>query len=189
MKKLFAILCISAISLALLWVNRFAFIDSYIYKKPAQIVSTEIDQALQQSNTVATATSKLEEAIEKRQCVLIDDFNDDSELRWGTVNDGVMGGLSQGSAAIVNQTLIHRGTINTNGGGFSYVGTRLPEDILDGYTGLLIRVNTNGRQYAINFNDSRYWRVSHQVPIPVGEDSLWQEVFIEFSDTVPTIFW
>ena len=122
------------------------------------------------------------------ECLIIDDFAGESSLRWFTVNDGVMGGLSQGAVSYEGDTLVHAGVLNTNGGGFSYAGARLPEDILVGYSRLQIRLNTNGRQYALNFGDERNWRISHQAEIPLGLGDSWQEVFVEFDQTVPTVF-
>jgi len=126
---------------------------------------------------------------EPDECVVIDDFSGGSaQLGWFAVNDGVMGGLSQSSAALEQNVLVHSGVLNTNGGGFSYVGARLPVDILSGYGRLQIRLNTFGRQYAVNFGDARNSRVSHQAPIPLGPVDAWQEVSIAFDQTVPTIF-
>jgi NADH dehydrogenase [ubiquinone] 1 alpha subcomplex assembly factor 1 len=122
------------------------------------------------------------------RCEVLDDFTGTSDLRWYTVNDGVMGGLSDGFATIENNRLIHSGEIVTRGGGFSYVGTRLPNDALVGYSSLQVRLNTGGRAYATNFADSRSWRVTHQVSVPETANIGWQEVTINFKDTVPTIF-
>jgi hypothetical protein len=122
-------------------------------------------------------------------CVVIDDVKGGvSQLGWFAVNDGVMGGLSQGSVSLASETLVHTGILNTNGGGFSYAGARLPADILVGYSRLQVRLNTFGRQYAVNFGDARNRRVSHQERIPLGPADAWQEVFIEFDQTIPTIF-
>jgi len=161
------------------------------------------------SNEVATTSAQSEEGVvdevavvspaetepfvprdkEPEECVVIDDFAGGvSKLQWFTVNDGVMGGLSQGSAALEQNVLVHRGVLNTNGGGFSYVGARLPADIFSGYSRLQIRLDTFGRQYAVNFGDARNSRISHQAPIPLGPVDAWQEVSIDFDQTVPTIF-
>jgi hypothetical protein len=123
------------------------------------------------------------------QCVIIDDFAGGSSLlSWLAVNDGVMGGLSQGVISIGSDALVHTGVINTNGGGFSSVRARLPADALVGYSRLQVRLNTFGRQYAVNFGDARYRSVSHQALIPLGPTDAWQEVFIDFDQTTPTNF-
>lgn len=125
----------------------------------------------------------------KPECVVIDDvIGGVSQLGWFAVNDGVMGGLSQGAVSLTSETLVHTGVLNTNGGGFSYVGARLPADMLVGYSRLHVRLNTFGRQYAVNFGDARNRRVSHQARIPLGPADAWQEVFVAFNQTVPTIF-
>jgi len=123
------------------------------------------------------------------ECVIIDDFTGGSSLlSWFAVNDGVMGGLSQGAISFGSDALVHTGVINTNGGGFSSVRARLPADALVGYTRLQIRLNTFGRQYAVNFGDARYRSVSHQAFIPLGLTDAWQEAFIDFDQTTPTNF-
>jgi len=123
------------------------------------------------------------------ECIIIDDFTDGlSQLRWFNVNDGVMGGLSQGEGILEGGSLVHTGLINTNGGGFSSIRTQLPAEYLVGYSRLQIRLNTFGRQYAVNFGDSRYRSVSHQASIPKVNTSSWQEVFIDFDNTIPTNF-
>ena len=121
------------------------------------------------------------------ECVIIDDFtNGTSQLSWFAVNDGVMGGLSAGAVSLAPNALVHTGVINTNGGGFSSVRAGLPEDALVGYTRLHIRLNTFGRQYAVNFGDNRYRNVSHRALLPASAGDTWQEVLVDFDQTVPT---
>jgi|AntAceMinimDraft_5_1070358.scaffolds.fasta_scaffold02290_4 hypothetical protein len=121
------------------------------------------------------------------ECVIIDDFSKgSSRLSWFAVNDGVMGGLSAGAVSLAPNALVHAGVINTNGGGFSSVRAGLPANALVGYTRLHIRLNTFGRQYAVNFGDNRYRNVSHRALLPASPGDTWQEVFIDFDQTVPT---
>jgi len=123
----------------------------------------------------------------KPECFLIEDFaNGSSQLSWFVVNDGVMGGLSAGAVSIAPYALVHTGTINTNGGGFSSVRARLPDNALVGYTRLQIRLNTFGRPYAVNFGDNRYRSVSHRALLPASPGDTWQEVMVDFDQTVPT---
>ena len=167
----------------------------------AEIVANESAEKITTEEIVSTGTITAPSTITETQaitpiinsneqkCIIIDDFtNGVSQLQWYAVNDGVMGGLSQGTASLEENALVHTGVINTNGGGFSYVGTRLPSNALVGYNKLQVRLNTYGRTYAVNFNDTRYWRVTHQSPIPKNLRSEWQEVFITFDETTPTIF-
>jgi len=171
--------CIASGLLVVLWLDRTVPIAEDVLVTEAvdpTAATTSADRAL---SVVAPA---------EPTCVLLDDFTGSSELSWFAVNDGVMGGLSQGSVAIVDSTLVHSGVLNTNGGGFSHAGTRFASNTLVGYSKLQIRLNTNGRQYALNLGDARNERISHQAQIPLDLSGTWQEVWVAFDDTVPTIF-
>jgi len=152
----------------------------------------EVEETIMDETAIAPAVEMAVApplVVEPDECIIIDDFAGGvPKLQWFTVNDGVMGGLSRGSASLIENRLVHSGVLNTNGGGFSYVGARLPANVLSGYSRLQVRLDTFGRPYAVNFGDNRNRRISHQAPIPLGPGNQWQEVFIEFDQTVPTIF-
>jgi len=183
MKKIISILIISVCVFVILVVVGQTFLDD---KGDSFVVEEKVFNEVVVAPPLKIVTA--DPADKELKCVVIDDFEGGSELRWGTVNDGVMGGLSQGVVMFEQDMLVHTGVINTNGGGFSYVGARLPENLLVGYSKLQIRLNTYGRKYAVNFGDSRNRRISHQAAIPLGSESSWQEVFIDFDQTVPTVF-
>ncbi len=162
---------------------------------PGRVATTSLTTAEQAvPGEVAVATLSEAEAVVPvasvpvvPECVIVDDFTGgSSRLSWFAVNDGVMGGLSQGTVSLASGALLHTGVINTNGGGFSSVRAGLPEDALVGYTRLQIRLNTFGRQYAVNFGDNRYRNVSHRALLPASPGDTWQEVFVDFDQTVPT---
>jgi hypothetical protein len=187
--RLAILLLLLAGAVVLLWLSHFSFggDSPYVYIETSTVSEIEaIEQDTNEENDSQAVTPEPDPL--PPGCVLLENFSGESPLRWGTVNDGVMGGRSDGVASITDGVLTHEGTLNTNGGGFSYVGTRLPEDALIGYTALELRLNTNGRQYAINFSDSRYRSISHFVRIPLAADEGWQEVRVDFADTVPTFF-
>jgi hypothetical protein len=171
-----------------------AVVEKIVVNEVAITPRTEIDQPV--VDDAVTALPAETEAVIPTQpmpvvpeCVVIEDFAGGSpKLPWFTVNDGVMGGRSQGSVSLQADMLVHAGVLNTNGGGFSYAGARLQANMLVGYNRLQVRLNTFGRQYAVNFGDARNRRISHQASIPLGSAGVWQEVFIEFDQTVPTIF-
>ena len=66
---------------------------------------------------------------------------------WQTVLDGVMGGLSTGRIEAGNGgTMKFSGELSLeNNGGFSQVRTSVPEGLLAGARGLLLRVKGDGR--------------------------------------------
>ena len=117
-------------------------------------------------------------------------FDGKDPLRWQTVNDGVMGGRSQGdSSRTGNNTLRFAGEISLeNNGGFSSIRTR-PQDLkLGGYDGLSIRVRGDGRTYKLALRTSRtsQW-IAYWADFETKKDT-WTTVRIPFSNWVPTTF-
>ena len=79
-------------------------------------------------------------------------FDGKDSLRWQAVNDGVMGGRSQGdSARTKDGTLLFSGEISLeNNGGFSSIRTREQDLQLGDYDGLEVRVRGDGRTYKLS---------------------------------------
>jgi monofunctional biosynthetic peptidoglycan transglycosylase len=80
------------------------------------------------------------------------------DLRWYVVNDGVMGGKSQGGFESADTALDFRGTTNTDGGGFSSIRTRPLELDLSGFDGIRLRVRGDGRRYTWRLTTDARWR-------------------------------
>ncbi len=117
-------------------------------------------------------------------------FDGKDSLRWQTVNDGVMGGRSQGDSSRTRDgTLLFAGEISLqNNGGFSSIRTRAQNLQLGGYDGLEIRVRGDGRTYKLSLRMSgtsnwiAYWADFETA------DGEWTTVRIPFSKWVPTTF-
>lgn len=77
------------------------------------------------------------------------DFDPASDLRWQTVNDGVMGGRSDGGFTVSDGVLRFAGVTNTNGGGFSSIRSGPVDFDLRGYTGVRLKVRADGRRYTV----------------------------------------
>lgn len=108
-------------------------------------------------------------------CARITDFDDQGQ--WRIVNDGVMGGLSDGRASVVDGVLVFDGVIVTDGGGFSMVRTPLAAGDLDGAATLRFRVRSDGRAYELIADDDQQGSrssISHfgAIASSVGD---WQE--------------
>ena len=109
---------------------------------------------------------------------------------WQTVNDGVMGGRSQGSFELTERgTLVFSGEISLqNNGGFSSVRTRRSPLATEGFDGLELRVKGDGRGYKVSLRTSgvpgmiAYWAELKTTP------GAWTRVRIPFSEWVPTSF-
>jgi len=105
---------------------------------------------------------------------------------WTIVNDGVMGGLSEGNMAMTDEgTMKFRGDLSTkNNGGFSMVMSEKVDYNLSNDLGLLINVRGDGRTYTARLvSDARFrgMEVSFSAEIQTKEGE-WTQAKIPFSD-------
>jgi len=84
--------------------------------------------------------------------VLFDFTGAEAAKEWQTVNDGVMGGVSEGKFKITDQkTLEFFGTLSLeNNGGFASVRTKAKKLGLEKGDTLIARVRGDGREYSMN---------------------------------------
>lgn len=125
-----------------------------------------------------------------QNCRRVEDFGVGAADRWRIVNDGVMGGLSQGEAEIVGDAIRFSGVIETDGGGFSSVRSLLEPGALADATELRVRARSDGRAYEVIADDAadgRDARVSHFGAIPL-EGTDWEEVVIVLDQLAPRVF-
>lgn len=133
-----------------------------------------------------------ETSVASMECAVQQDLSDiETTRQWGAVNDGVMGGRSSGGPSMGDGFMIFSGSINTNGGGFSSIRTRMQPGQLAGADGLRLKIRTDGRDYKMTFRTSERWRgrsVSYQAPIPNPPEGEWGEVFVSFDDLDTSVF-
>jgi NADH dehydrogenase [ubiquinone] 1 alpha subcomplex assembly factor 1 len=114
----------------------------------------------------------------------------DTAQKWQAVNDGVMGGVSDGRFRITaEKTLEFAGTLSLeNNGGFASVRTKPTDlDIKAGDT-IVLRVKGDGREYVLNlYTKSRRMAFSYRAPLPTAKDE-WTEVTVPLEDFIPTAF-
>lgn len=138
----------------------------------------------------ATPTTSTAQPVPPR-CLRVVDFAA-PETNWFIVNDGVMGGLSDGTGEIANGLLLFSGTINTNGGGFSSVRSAAAGNDFLGAESLRIRLQTSrARTYEFIIevdNEELPRRVSYfgQIATDGGPDP--QEVEVALEAFEPRIF-
>ena len=84
--------------------------------------------------------------------VLFDFTGGEAAKEWQTVNDGVMGGVSEGKFKITDKkTLEFFGTLSLeNNGGFASVRTKAKKLGLEKGDTLMARVRGDGREYTMN---------------------------------------
>lgn len=128
----------------------------------------------------------------QKDCTMKMDLSDpDTLTTWRVVNDGVMGGLSQGARFSEGDYMVFRGVINTNGGGFSSIRTRMQPGQLSGAEGIRLRVRSDGREYKMTFRTSERWRgrsVSYQASIPTTPAGEWADVLVPFGALDTSVF-
>ena len=111
------------------------------------------------------------------------------EPRWVAVNDGVMGGLSQGGPRIADGQLIFTGTLSLqNNGGFSSIRTTGRAFDLRDRQAMILRVKGDGRTYQLRLaTDATVGgsSVSYGADFPTTAGQ-WTETRIAFDTLVPT---
>jgi uncharacterized surface protein with fasciclin (FAS1) repeats len=122
---------------------------------------------------------------------LVMDFSDASIARqWLSVNDGVMGGISEGRFRISDdETLEFSGTLSLeNNGGFASVRTRPADFDLEGYDSIALRIKGDGRRYYLNLRTSSRRRAgSYRAPVQTQKDR-WQKVRVPLKDFTYTAY-
>ena len=118
------------------------------------------------------------------------DFKDEtSRVKWRSVNDGVMGGRSDGSSFLTEAgNRIFTGEISLeNNGGFSSVRTEGGKYDLSDYEGVMVRVRGDGRMYYFTSRVNERSMVAYWFPIQTKAGE-WTTFKIPFSEMYPTSF-
>jgi len=121
---------------------------------------------------------------------LFDFAGPDAAQQWQVVNDGVMGGVSEGRFRITPEdTLEFLGTLSLeNNGGFASVRTKPADLAINAGDDLVIRVKGDGREYVLNlYTKSRRMAFSFRAPLPTVINE-WTEVAVPLEDFIPTSF-
>lgn len=85
------------------------------------------------------------------------DFNKNSKLnQWFVVNDGVMGGKSQGTFGLTREgTALFKGEISLeNNGGFSSVRYDVGETDVKGFSKIAIKLKGDGKRYQLRIREN-----------------------------------
>ena len=115
-------------------------------------------------------------------------LSESEEQPWVVVNDGVMGGRSEGVISTETGEMQFSGTIVTDGGGFSSVRRELDARLAES-VGLQLRVRADERKYEVLLTDvdSQAYRVTYYAPLEIEGDN-WQVVEVSFDDLEARIF-
>jgi monofunctional biosynthetic peptidoglycan transglycosylase len=109
---------------------------------------------------------------------------------WQTVNDGVMGGVSEGKFKITDaKTMEFYGNLSLeNNGGFTSVRTRPKDlDLAEG-DALIVKVRGDGREYSLNlYVPTQRTAFSYRAAVKTKKDE-WIEVRLPLKDFEATWF-
>lgn len=118
----------------------------------------------------------------------ITDFKHPPLLRWTSVNDVVMGGVSDSLMQVSGgEKGVFAGHLSLeNEGGFASVRAPLPENDFTGYDGIELRVKGDGKRYSFRVRtdmmfDGLVYR--QEFDTAAGE---WMDVLLPFSDFKPS---
>jgi len=122
--------------------------------------------------------------------VLIDFIGADAAKEWQNVNDGVMGGISEGKFKITDkQTLEFFGTLSLeNNGGFASVRTKAKKLGLEKGDTLVVKVKGDGREYSLNlYLNKPLIAFSYRATVQTKKDE-WIEVKVPLDKFEATSF-
>ena len=122
--------------------------------------------------------------------VLFDFTGADAAKEWQTVNDGVMGGVSEGKFKITDtKTLEFFGTLSLeNNGGFASVRTKAKKLGLEKGDTLVAKVRGDGREYSLNLYVPRpLIAFSYRATVQTKKDE-WIEVKVPLDKFEATSF-
>lgn len=118
---------------------------------------------------------------------VFEEFDADATTRWTYVQDGVMGGVSQGQARIEDGTLVLTGTVSTaNNGGFIQVRQRGFAAWPAAAQGLRLSVKGNGETYYIFLRTPELARVFYSYRAEFEAGARWADVDVPFSSFTPS---
>ena len=117
--------------------------------------------------------------------MLFDFTGSHSAEAWAATNDGVMGGLSFGSAEVADGAMRFSGVLSLeNNGGFFWIHTDGPFDLSD-YEGIRFSVLGDGRTYDLRLQSDAMFRAWSPVAFRKAfatEPGEWIEIFVPFRE-------
>ncbi|MEO1011422.1 MAG: CIA30 family protein [Bacteroidota bacterium] len=117
--------------------------------------------------------------------VLFDFNRETNPNKWQIVNDGVMGGLSQGTFQITEEGHgLFSGEISLeNNGGFTSLRHRFDSLKVSHHKTVVLRLKGDGKTYKFRVKSNQ--KEQHSYTIVFHTTGNWQTIHLKFSDMVP----
>ena len=117
--------------------------------------------------------------------VIMENFDSNNLLNWNIVNDSVMGGRSQATLKLINNTYANfKGYLSLqNNGGFSSIRAYYPPDLTN-VKSIVLKVRGDGRKYnfRIRGNTESWASYTHSFDTVEGD---WNEIELKIDDFYP----
>lgn len=125
--------------------------------------------------------------------VTIFDFSDIEHVNaWGIIDDGVMGGVSQGYWYQEDEYGVFEGNVSLdNNGGFSSLRIGFAPVDFSEFDGIELTVRGDGQKYAFGLRDRDFFRsYDYRLTFETTEstDGEWETIYIPFDDVVAMSF-
>lgn len=120
------------------------------------------------------------------QTMVLFDFNTTSDLsNWYVVDDGVMGGRSQGNMQVneAGHAVFYGDVSLENNGGFSSIRYRFREEKVNAFSKVLLTIKGDGKPYQFRIKSSRSDWHSYIKTFQTSGD--WETLEIPFSEMYP----
>ena len=113
------------------------------------------------------------------------DFTQESSAKgWYIVNDGVMGGLSEGQFTTDKGLAVFKGKVSTdNNGGFTMIQNRFKTIVTSKHKAFVIKLKGDGKAYQFRVKSDKYQQYSYVYQFSTSGE--WENITIPFSSLEP----
>ncbi|MDT0551974.1 CIA30 family protein [Urechidicola vernalis] len=120
-----------------------------------------------------------------KELMLFESSQDNSINEWRIVNDGVMGGVSQGFiTSNSSRNLVYNGNISLrNNGGFSSMRLRVNERDVSKYNAIKVKLKGDRKNYQFRIKSETFDR--HSYVYEFSTDNNWEEIIMPFNHFKP----
>ena len=119
--------------------------------------------------------------------IILFDFNKETNISdWNIVDDGVMGGKSQGNFELNNQGYAKfSGFVSLkNNGGFSSVRCRIQKENVEQFQQVVLKIKGDGKNYQFRIKDDSQHYYSYIKEFKTSGD--WEEITINLNEMYPS---